>query len=196
MFAHPYRWAKRIMSLGLIGAAATCWPVQGASGPAVEHPAPALTLHTLDGQDFTVKGLRGKVVILAFWATWCAPCREELNALSAYAAAHSSDGLQVLGISLDEPEQLAEVKKIAATLSFPVGLLGSAWAGGYGRIWRLPANFTIDRTGILIDNSWNDAQPEWTPQRLEKIVSPLLVQRGGSGAMVEHRDLDKRNEPR
>jgi hypothetical protein len=82
----------------------------------------------------------------------------------------------VLGFSLDEPDQLQAVRRTAQTLSFPTGLLGGAWAPGYGRIWKLPANFTLDRKGVLVDNSWNDERPDWTAERLERIVTPLLEQ--------------------
>ena len=152
------------------------WPLAAhASGPATGQPAPPLTLHALDGRDIATSSLRGKVVILSFWATWCAPCVEELPVLSAYAAANAQRGLQVLGFCLDGPDKRAEVQRMAASLSFPNGFLGSAWAGGYGRIWRLPANFTIDRDGVLADNGWNDDNPAWTAARLEKIVTPLLL---------------------
>jgi thiol-disulfide isomerase/thioredoxin len=145
-----------------------------AGGPEVGKPAPQLVLHTLDGKAISTDSLHGKVVILAFWATWCAPCREELPLLSRYAQEHADQGLQVLGFSLDDPENLPEVRRIASHLSFPVGLLGGAWAGDYGRIWKLPASFTIDRSGRLADNSWDDEQPSWTDARLQRIVAPLL----------------------
>jgi hypothetical protein len=48
-------------------------------------------------------------------------------------------------------------------------------APGYGRIWRLPVNFTIDRTGRLIDDGWKDKKRTWTRERLEQIVTPLLT---------------------
>ena len=145
-----------------------------AGGPPVGEPAPPLTLHTLDGKAISTDSLRGKVVILTFWATWCAPCRKELPILSAYAKAHASQGLRVLGFSLDSAGQLDEVRRVAASLSFPNGLLGSAWAGDYGRIWKLPVSFTINRAGVLVDNSWNDDQSAWTVARLKRIVTPLL----------------------
>ena len=115
------------------------------------------------------------MVILTFWATWCAPCRAELPVLSAYASAHAGQGLVVLGFSLDDASDLAAVRRVAATLSFPAGLLGGGYAGDYGRIWRLPANFAIDRAGLLVDNRWNDARPEWTAESLERVVTPLLA---------------------
>ncbi|WP_446900633.1 TlpA disulfide reductase family protein [Burkholderia sp. YIM B11467] len=159
----------------VLGASLGGWlPAAQAGGLAVGRPAPGLILHTLDGQSVASEDLRGNVVILTFWATWCEPCRTELPLLSAYAARHAANGLRVLGFSLDGPDDLAAVRQVAASLSFPVGLLGSAYAGGYGRIWRIPVNFTIDRNGLLVDNGWDDPKPSWTADRLERIVTPLL----------------------
>ncbi|CAJ0726613.1 TlpA family protein disulfide reductase [Ralstonia mannitolilytica] len=140
----------------------------------VGRPAPVLALHTLDGRTVSTGDLRGHVVILTFWATWCGPCHQELPILSDYAAKHAHQGLRVLGFSLDEPASLPEVRKMAEGWSFPVGLLGSAYAGGYGRIWRIPVNFTIDRNGLLADNGWDSREPAWTKERLERVITPLL----------------------
>lgn len=137
--------------------------------------APPITLNTLDGKQIDLRDLRGKVVILTFWATWCDPCREELPLLSRYAQEHAKQGLVVLGFSLDEPDQLDQVRAIANNLSFPVGLLGDPHVPGYGRIWHLPVSFTIDRNGRLVDDGWQDKQPAWTADRLEQVVTPLLA---------------------
>lgn len=137
--------------------------------------APPATLVTLDGQKMSTPDLVGNVVILTFWATWCVPCRDELPLLSKYAAEHASQGLRVLGFSLDAPEELAGVRTVAQSLSFPNGLLASSSAPGYGRIWRIPVNFTIDRKGLLVDDGWREKRPVWTPERLDRIVTPLLA---------------------
>jgi thiol-disulfide isomerase/thioredoxin len=139
--------------------------------------APPATLVTLDGQRTSTTQLIGQVVILTFWATWCEPCREELPLLSRYADQHAAAGLRVLGFSLDSPDELPEVRKVARTLSFPVGLLANSSAPGYGRIWRLPVNFTVDRAGLLVVDGWKEKQPTWTAERLEQIVTPLLAVR-------------------
>jgi peroxiredoxin len=139
--------------------------------------APAVTLVTVDGARISSADLLGSVVILTFWATWCAPCRDELPLLSRYAAQHSAAGLRVLGFSLDTPEELPEVRKIAQSLRFPVGLLCHSSAPGYGRIWRLPVNFTIDRAGLLVEDGWQEKKPSWTAERLEEVVTPLLKSR-------------------
>lgn len=138
-------------------------------------PAPGITLDTLDGRHISLEELRGKTVILTFWATWCGPCREELPLLSRYAQEHAHDNLVVLGFSLDTPDTLDQVKRVASTLSFPTGLLGDPHVPGYGRIWRLPVSFVIDRHGLLVHDGWKDRQPEFTSERLERVVTPLLV---------------------
>lgn len=137
-------------------------------------PAPPIALDTLDGQHITLEQLRGKVVILTFWATWCAPCQEELPLLSRYEQAHREQGVAVLSFSLDTPDTLPEVRRVASDLSFPVGLLGNPHLPGYGRIWRLPVTFVIDREGRLVHDGWHDKQPEFTRDRLEEVVTPLL----------------------
>ena len=109
--------------------------------------------------------------------TWYEPCREELPLLSRYADQHAAAGLRVLGFSLDSPDELPEVRKVARTLSFPVGLLANSSAPGHGRIWRLPVNFTVDRAGLLVVDGWKEKQPTWTAERLEQIVTPLLAVR-------------------
>ncbi len=170
----PSFWLRAALTCSLLISIFSWSSSASATTLAVGKPAPPLVLHTLDGRNISSGDLRGKVVILTFWASWCGPCREELPLLSAYAAKHAKQGLEVLGFSLDSPGDLPEVRKVAASLSFPVGLLGSPWAGDYGRIWHIPVNFTMDRNGLLVDNGWDDKEPVWTVERLERIVTPLL----------------------
>ncbi len=136
--------------------------------------APEAVLVTLDGEHISTRALRGRVVILTFWASYCTPCREELPLLSRYYQLHRNEGLEVLGFSLDDPDDLAAVRRAAAQLSFPVGLLARSSVPGYGRIWRMPVSFTIDRDGKLVQNGWKDKSPAWTAARLEEVVTPLL----------------------
>ena len=136
--------------------------------------APPAVMTTLDGQHISTSDLNGKVVILTFWATWCGPCRQELPLLSAYAKEHAAQGLVVLAFTLDTADNMQKVQAVQQTLSFPVGLLSNSVLPGYGRIWHVPVNFTIDRRGRLVDDGWKDKEPTWTAQRLESIVTPLL----------------------
>jgi thiol-disulfide isomerase/thioredoxin len=159
----------------LLGVGAALSGMGRASDLHVGQLAPAATLVTLAGQRFSTADMFGQVVIITFWATWCVPCREELPLLSKYAAQHLERGLKVLGFSVNVPEELKEVRAVAQTLSFPVGLLANSSAAGYGRIWRIPVNFTIDRAGRLVDDGWSSPSAAWNEERLERVVTPLLL---------------------
>ena len=149
-------------------------PAARASHLRVGAPAPPTTLVTLDGRSLSTAELSGQVVVVTFWATYCSPCRTELPLLSRFAAEHAAEGLTVLGFSADGEDSLAEVTAIARDLSFPVGLLSRSRADGYGRIWRLPVSFTIDRAGQLASDGWRDKEPVLTSARLDALVLPLL----------------------
>jgi cytochrome c biogenesis protein CcmG, thiol:disulfide interchange protein DsbE len=160
--------------LGIAAAGGLLAPLVLANTLEVGKAAPPLVLHTLDGHSIATADLLGQVVIATFWATWCEPCREELPMLSTYASGHAEQGLRVLGFSLDGPDALPKVREVAAKLSFPVGLLGNPYVGGYGRIWRIPVSFVIDRAGRLAHNGWNDDEQPLTKEQLQRVVEPLL----------------------
>ena len=166
---------KAAATLAVLGGGGAFAPPARANDLHVGKPAPPATLVTMDGKHLATSDLRGRVVILTFLATWCVPCREELPLLSSYLKEHASRGLTVLGFSLDDPDRTEDVRAMAAPLSFPVGLLSASSASGYGRIWHIPVSFTIDRTGVLADDGWKDKHPVWTPERLARVVDPLLV---------------------
>jgi peroxiredoxin len=163
---------RRAFLLGC--AAGLLAPAARASHLTVGAPAPPTTLVTLDGRSISTGDLLGQVVVVTFWATYCTPCRTELPLLSQFAAQHAAGGLTVLGFSADGEDSLAEVSHIARDLSFPVGLLSRSRADGYGRIWRLPVSFTIDRAGRLASDGWKEKEPTLTAARLDALVVPLL----------------------
>jgi cytochrome c biogenesis protein CcmG/thiol:disulfide interchange protein DsbE len=166
---------QQALGLGLVGADGLLASPVRANSLRVGEPAPPATLVTLEGRRFSTAELRGRVVILTFLATWCEPCREELPLLSEYQQQHVERGLTVLGFSLDSADRLDAVRSMAAPLRFPVGLLSASAAPGYGRMWHIPVSFTIDRSGRLADDGWKDKDPVWTPERLQRVVDPLLL---------------------
>ncbi len=148
-----------------------CWA--GLVHAAELRSAPPLTATLLDGTRFSSAEQAGKVILVNFWATWCAPCREEMPAIEAFYQRYRSRGLQVIAISLDEPADLAKVREIAGTQSFPVALSAQAQYKGYGRIWRLPMTFVIDRDGKLRDDLTAKTLQVDTAF-LEQRIAPLL----------------------
>jgi cytochrome c biogenesis protein CcmG/thiol:disulfide interchange protein DsbE len=135
--------------------------------------APAIELKTLDGQSFSLAKEKGKVVILNFWATWCGPCREEMPALDAYYKKHHADGLEMLAISIDVPDDLDKVKQVMKSFSFPAALLNSAGLPAYGRIRQMPQTYVIDRQGILRRDGFIE-KGKIDTAILDEAVTPLL----------------------
>jgi thiol-disulfide isomerase/thioredoxin len=138
--------------------------------------APAIDAKLLDSnQTVQVSPSSGKVTIINFWATWCGRCKEEMPALQAYYDKHKSQGLEVLAISMDEPRNLAEVRKVAQAYTFPIAMKSEAHFKGLGRFWRMPTTFVIDKHGILRKNGHiGDAAVDLPA--FEALVTPLLSQ--------------------
>src|SRR5271170_4170077 len=127
----------------------------GAAFAAAEgESAPPMRAKRLDGTAVSLADNTGKVVVVNIWATWCAPCREEMPALDAYYRAHRDEGLVLVALSMDDPKDEAKVRAMTKGYSFPVGLARDADLKGYGRIWRLPLTFVVDRKGILRKDQW------------------------------------------
>ncbi len=135
--------------------------------------APPLRATLLDGRSFSLQQAAGKVLIVNFWATWCAPCREELPALEGFRVKYRDRGVEIVAISLDEPRHLEAVRQALRGLDLDAALAATSSFEGYGRIWRLPTTFVIDRNGRLRTDLPTGAAPLDLPW-LERHVVPLL----------------------
>jgi peroxiredoxin len=144
-----------------------------ARGPEEGKPAPAFEASLLSGEAFSTATAKGQVVIINFWATWCPPCRQEMAAFEQYYRQHHEHGLRIIAVSLDEPADAAKVREAMQAYSFDVALDSSARYKGYGRIWRLPLTFVIDRKGVLRKDGWYGPAGIDQPL-LERVVTPLL----------------------
>jgi cytochrome c biogenesis protein CcmG, thiol:disulfide interchange protein DsbE len=111
--------------------------------------APDFSLSGLSGQTLTLSSYRGKVVLLDFWATWCAPCREETPHLVDLQNKYGSQGLQVIGVSMDDgPEPVRDFYQ-HFKMNYPV-VMGDAKTGElYGGVLGLPIAFVIGPDGRI-----------------------------------------------
>jgi cytochrome c biogenesis protein CcmG, thiol:disulfide interchange protein DsbE len=135
----------------------------------VDQAAPNFTLTTFDGRKISLADLKGEVVILNFWATWCGPCKQELPLLDAYYRKLHSLGLEIFAVATEDsltPFQLRPVQKV---VSFQ---MARRFKGEYGSIKALPTNFVIDRAGIVRYGTAG----AFSIDEINRVVGPLLAE--------------------
>jgi len=146
---HSFTWSVILwVAIFLVG----CTPVPLATPVAATDdatPAPDFRLTTLDGQTITLSDLRGRWVLINFWATWCIPCREEMPYLQVLADAHA-DQMTVLGINMRE--SAAEIQPFVEKLgiTFPLLLQPDNETLLAYNIRGLPLSFVVSPSGELV----------------------------------------------
>ncbi len=115
----------------------------------VGKPAPALVVKDFDGHVFHLKALRGKWVIVDFWAEWCGPCREEMPMLSRFYSAHRGKNFAMLGLSVDGGDEKAKARMVAKQLSYPAAFYTDATQNGFDAPDMLPETVVIRPDGTV-----------------------------------------------
>jgi peroxiredoxin len=159
---------------------ATTTPV---AAPAIGAPAPALSLRDLSGQEQSLASYKGKIVVLNFWATWCAPCRKEMPAFVAVQNEYAAWGVQVVAASADTEETAGQVVKYVRDkkLSFPV------WTGAttehmlsFGLGAELPGTVIIDRDGKIVARYKGMVKEEELKREIDALLEKQQAASGGA----------------
>ena len=168
------RMKAAVLTLLIAGLAISC-PVTNAfsekasTEPILNQPALPLVAIDLKGQALNLENMRGKVVLVNFWATWCVPCRKEIPMLDAFYRRYRDRGLEVIAISIDRASELAKVRKTANMVSYPVVMAAEISDKRFGLAEGVPATFVIDSNGIV-----RDKFIDIYDQLLTGVVVPLL----------------------
>jgi peroxiredoxin len=139
----------RCFIAAVLAAMTVCGSAQEVTHSLMNHKAPEFARKDLRGQLVSEAQLRGKVVLLNFWATWCGPCQLEMPQFSRWQRQYGSQGLAVVGISMDDDE--GPVRKLVQKLKidYPVAMGDAALGKRYGDVLGLPETFLIDRNGVI-----------------------------------------------
>ena len=134
---------KMIFALALVGAGVAFAGVQKGQR------APEFSLPSLKGSTVALSSLRGKVVLVDFWAQWCEPCKKELPQLDRLSKEYAPKGVVVLAVDIDKQRDNAErmVKQLGLTLDVLLDPAGSV-AGTYD-LPKMPTSFVVDKKGIV-----------------------------------------------
>ena len=138
-------------------------------------PVPKFSLKTLKGKRIKIEKLKGKVVVISFWATWCKPCKRELDDLKKIYKDRKSDGLEVLAIATDGPETFSEIRGVVKRHKWKFPILpdkeGSAMSILNPR-GTVPYSMYIDRQGRIAHSheGYNQGDAEKMIARIKALL--------------------------
>jgi peroxiredoxin len=159
------KFQRKFPSQHFVGGAAASVAAKG-------HNAPDFVLTDLQGHTVKLSDLRGKAVVLNFWATWCPPCKAEIPWFVELQKRYGAQGLQVVGVSMDDGDQ-NDVEKFAAenSINYPILFGQEKVAEQYGGIDYLPTTFYIDRNGVVMERVFGQPERAEIEQNVKRAIA-------------------------
>lgn len=137
-----------------------------------QQPAPDFILKTLDGGKVHLADYKGKVILVNFWATYCVPCKTETPWFVDLQKKHAADGLQVIGVTMDEPENKRLPKFVSDMgVNYPIAFGDYELADSWNHVEALPVTFLITRDGKIA----KEIRGIESKEKLEEQVMKLLA---------------------
>jgi peroxiredoxin len=125
------------------------WIVAPANAASIQGKAPNFTLKSNSGKNVKLSELRGQVVLLNFWASWCGPCRQEMPLLEKLHKRYSALGFTVLGVNVEEDPRKAKTLLKDISVSFPILFDTSNKVSKQYKVSAMPSTIMIDRDGNM-----------------------------------------------
>ena len=138
--------------------------------PLVGEPAPALKGKLFNGEVLDLEHMRGKVVLVNFYSSYCKFCAYEIGVLEAFYEEHRSEGFEVVAVAVDAPEDRARVERMLGLYHLPGIMADELSASGYARRYPTPTAFIVDRDGILRHRITGAK----SPHHYQELILPLL----------------------
>jgi peroxiredoxin len=137
-----------------------------------KNKAPDFFLKDLNGKSLTLSSLKGKVVLLNFWATWCPPCISEMPVFNKLYLELRSRGLEIVAISADRSEGYLRDYIGKHGLDFKVLYDESRAVVKQYKVFSMPTTFLIDKNGVIVEKFFGEY--DWTDQEIKKKIEKLL----------------------
>ena len=173
--AHKRITAATVLAiLALWVAYLVLWPESGAAAPGAGipdgRPAPDFELKTIDGKSYRLSDLKGKAIMINFFATWCPPCRAEMPALQEAFAEYESQGFLVLAVNLNETSVAIRAFQDKLGITFPILVDKDDRVSRLYDIIPLPTSYFVDRAGIVQGKWTGEIRKEPLREMLKKIL--------------------------
>lgn len=141
-------------------------------GPRVGFRAPGFVVPTLDDQNLSLAGYRGKVVMINFWATWCIPCRVEMPSMENLYEKYRGKGFEILAVSGGESKSVVQPFVENLKLSFPILLDEEFEVHGEYEINAIPSTFLVDKSGMITHRFFGAV--DWNNDQSSELIGKLI----------------------